>query len=140
MVSRGRENLRVADEQIIRDLTYWAHKNMNKEPNFDLNNDLEKSVLIKVQELLRVAGISDYTHEEQADGTHFRIKTTPEHIKDRRKQMATLGGGLEPTQFMKDRISPLKKLLLQERGLKFNFVGGLTPQAGYLEIVISKAE
>ncbi len=50
--------------------------------------------------------------------------------------MATLGGGLEPTQFMKDKIIPLKKLLLEQDKFKFNFIG-VNPKLGYIEIVIS---
>lgn len=51
--------------------------------------------------------------------------------------MATLDGALEPTQFQKDKIIPLRNLLLQEPRLKFHFVSGILPEAGYMEIVIS---
>lgn len=110
---------------------------MDNEQNFESDQEQENLILIRVRILMQMADISDYIYEEQSDGIHFKIKTTPEHIEETRKQMATLGGGLKPTQFIKDKIIPLKNLLLQEQELKFNFIGN-NIEAGYLEIVISR--
>ena len=110
---------------------------MHKEQKTELTQSQENPALGRAKELLNAVQISDYVFEEQADGIHFKIKTTPEHIEERRKQMATLDGSLKPTRFIREKIIPLKNILLQEPGLKFNFVGN-SPEAGYIEIVISK--
>lgn|SRR3989338_10617420 len=114
-----------------------GNKYMNNEKNLELSQNPEL-ILNKVRELFRLAEISDYTYENHPDGVHFKIRTTPEHIKERRKQMATLLGALEPTQFIKDKIIPLKNLLLQKKELKFSFIG-VNPELGYIEVLISKS-
>lgn len=114
---------------------------MYRETRSESEGNKEDSVLQRAQEILGRAGISDYTHEERPDGLHIRIKTTPEHVADRQRQMARLTGGLEPSQFMRDKTIPLIKLLREQEELRFNFIEvPLEARFSYLELVVSKKQ
>lgn len=100
-------------------------------------DEREKRVIRKPCEFLKEVGITDFYYEEQEDGVHFFIKLPPEHIEQRKRQVATNLNAPDHTDFEAGPLLEFKEKLNQTVDLAWRFG---SQDESKLEIVISKTK